>query len=390
MSILFGNEYEFLSSGQADYVCASFLDSSKFVVVYRDVSDSSHGTAKVGTVSGTTITFGEEAEFLSTGSTTWNTLSILDESQFVVGYRDGSDAGHGTAKVGTVSGTTITFGAESEFSSGGSTSQIQSIQLSGSKFVFIYRDVADGSHGTAKVGTVSGTTISFGAETEFVNSGVVIYLSISRLDSSKFVIAYTDSADANHGTAKIGTVSGTTITFGEEEEFAGGLITVFNEVAALNESKFIIAYQDITSGGHGLARIGTVSGTTITIGAATEFFSSGTASYLSVEKLTESQFAIMYSEDDNGDRGAAKIGTVSDTTIAFGEEAEFSSSSIFHSMAQFNGLQFLVAYRDQSDSDHGTVRIGNLIEESPVDLLAVGHQQMASFWHPENWKHRVR
>ena len=63
----FGAESEFVNTGfnGSDNTSAATLTPTSFVVVYEDVSDAGRGTAKIGTVSGTTITFGAENEFLS-------------------------------------------------------------------------------------------------------------------------------------------------------------------------------------------------------------------------------------------------------------------------------------------------------------------------------------
>jgi hypothetical protein len=76
------------------------------------------------------IIFGTEAEFQSAGGATYISVAVLSSSQFVVAYRDDFDSGHGTAKVGTISGTNITFGAEVEFRASAS-SEISAAALNG-------------------------------------------------------------------------------------------------------------------------------------------------------------------------------------------------------------------------------------------------------------------
>ena len=60
----FGSESEFLSSGNASSNDVTVLDSSGVVVAYWDADDDDRGKAKVGTVSGTSITFGDSVEFV--------------------------------------------------------------------------------------------------------------------------------------------------------------------------------------------------------------------------------------------------------------------------------------------------------------------------------------
>ena len=59
---LYGSEAVF-NSGTSNYVSLSFdpNTTNKFVVVYRDSSNSNYGTACVGTISGNSISFGSES-----------------------------------------------------------------------------------------------------------------------------------------------------------------------------------------------------------------------------------------------------------------------------------------------------------------------------------------
>ena len=203
LSISFGSEYVF-NSGATYYNSVIVLDSTHFVVTYDDGSNNDYGTAIVGTVSGTTISFGSEYVFNSAESN-YNSTAALDSTHFVVSYQDHGNSDYGTAIVGTVSGTTISYGSEYVFNSGSSNS-MGVITLDSTHFVVAYADGANGNHGTAIVGTVSGTTISYGSEYVF-NSGSTDYVSTAALDSTHFVVAYDDGGNSNYGTAIHGTYS---------------------------------------------------------------------------------------------------------------------------------------------------------------------------------------
>jgi len=105
--ITFGSEYVIATSETA-YNSVTALDATHFVVAYRDHSNSDYGTAVVGTVSGTAITFGSEYVFNS-AVTIYISATTLDATHFVVAYRDDGNSYYGTALVGTVSGSTITY-----------------------------------------------------------------------------------------------------------------------------------------------------------------------------------------------------------------------------------------------------------------------------------------
>ena len=83
------------------------------------------------------------------------------------------------------------------------------------KFVVLYQDAGNQGKITAKVGTVSGTTVSFGNSTAFSNAFAAGPLSAGYDSTSgKIIVAYRDGGNSDYGTAAVGTVSGTGISFG--------------------------------------------------------------------------------------------------------------------------------------------------------------------------------
>jgi len=355
----FGLESEFLPADGVIFTSIAVLSTTKFVVAYRDVADFSHGTAKVGTVSGTDITYGAEAEFL-VGSSNNVAVMSLSATVIVVAYKDNSDLGHGTAKIGTVSGTAITFGAETEFNSAGSSQDISLAKLSASTLVVVYRDSADLNHGTAKVGTVSGTDITFGAENEF-DSGASGQIAAAAVSATKFVVVYRPASTL--GTSKVGTVSGAAITFGAAVTFNGS--STFNQsVVGIDSTKVVVSYRDDGDGSKGKAKVGTISGTDITYGAATTFatlpqMSSGRT----LANLSSTAFAAVWHDLADLNHGTSRVGTVSGTDITFGTEIEFLSDATDSASGDVGGLNsgaYVVGYKDINNANHGTCKVGSL------------------------------
>ena len=101
------------------------FDSSnnKVVIAYRDNGNSDYGTAVVGTVSGTSISFGTPVVFESANSQQTSVTFDSSNNKVVIGYKDEGNSSHGTAIVGTVSGTSISFGSAVVFNAG-ETSQL--------------------------------------------------------------------------------------------------------------------------------------------------------------------------------------------------------------------------------------------------------------------------
>ena len=70
------------------------------------------------------------------------------------------------------------------------------------KYLFRYADYGNSGYGTSKVGTVSGTSISFGSASTFQSAAAAGYIS-SVYDSTnqKVVISYQDTGDNYYGTS---------------------------------------------------------------------------------------------------------------------------------------------------------------------------------------------
>lgn len=174
---------------------------------------------------------------------------------------------------------------------------------------------------------MSGITITTDTGTEF-ESGAAEYCSVARLDDTHFIIAYRDGDDANAGKVVVGTISGTSINMssGDIAEFESGE-AIYISITALSSSKFVISYVDDTDGDKCKAIVGTVSGTTITLGTIQEV-SANDCGYTSISNFpgdaTDSYFIVAYADTTNGDC-SCKFCTVSGTVITFG--AEYDSNT---------------------------------------------------------------
>ena len=155
-----GTAAEFESGGIVFTASVYDPDANRIIVAYSDAGDSDKGKAVVGTVNGTSISFGTPVEFeagnTSVGGVTYDT----NANRVVIAYKDAGNSNYGTAIVGTVSGTSISFGTAVVYNSGESTEQAITFDSSNNKVVICYRDNANSNHGTAIVGTV--THISLG------------------------------------------------------------------------------------------------------------------------------------------------------------------------------------------------------------------------------------
>ena len=248
-SISFGTAVNFDNS--IGYPSAAFDSANnKVVVMYQDGENSDRGSAIVGTVSGTSISFGSISVF-ETGTTTYSTAAYdSNAGKIVVAYRDGDNSGHGTAAVGTVSGTSVSFGTPVVFKGASASYISMAYDSTAQKVVILYQDNNAGTN-HAIVGTVSGTSISFGSEANVSTggggSGSIVYDSTA----NRSVVCYEDGGNSNYGTLKVGTVSGTSISFGDAAVFETAESKHFSTVFDSNSEKVVIAYRDDGNSNYG-------------------------------------------------------------------------------------------------------------------------------------------
>ena len=339
-------------------------NSNKVVIAYRDGGNNNYGTAVIGTVTPTTnsISFGTPVVFNSSGRSDLGNGSVAYDSsnnKVVIAYKDHGNSNYGTAVVGTVSGTSISFGTPVVFESAATNYPSATFDSTNNKVVIAYEDDANSDYGTAVVGTVSGTSISFGTPVVF-ESFSTSYHSIAYIGSGKVVISYRNSSDSK-SYAIVGTVSGTSISFGgARTQFTN--LSLYIKTTYVGNSKVVIAYRDTNSVSEGAAKVGTISGSSISFGSAVVFepdlFSYSSAAYDS----TNDKLVIAYQDGGNSNYGTAIVGTVSGTSISFGTHVVFESASVVNISAAYdsNSGKVVIAYTDYGNSQYGTAIVGTV------------------------------
>jgi len=346
-------------SATTDEICATFDSNlNKVVIAYKDEGNSNHGTAVVGTISGTTITFGTPVVWLSSQAIAIAIGFDSNSNKVVIAFNDFENSQHGKAVVGTVSGTSISFGSVSTFESAETKDCRMAFDSNLNKMVIAYRDNPNSNFGTAVVATVSGTSISFGTPVVFESAEVAKDELAIVFDSNanKVVISYSDGGNSNHGTAIVGTVSGTSISFGTAVVFEAASTDEIFAAFDSNSNKVVISYQDEGNSNHGTAIVGTVSGTSISFGSAVVFEAATTVRPAISFDSNANKVVIAYRDEGNSNHGTAIVGTVSGTSISFGSAVVFEAAASSRMFTTFdsNANTVVIAYRDEGNSNHGT------------------------------------
>ena len=360
-TISFGSEYKY-RTGTIEGASVSSFDSAKVVVVYAQTSGTDEGYGIVGSIANEDeLSYGSENAFVTANISYFPSVASLSSSQFVAVFKDGSDSDKGKAVIGNISGTTISsYGTVAEFSTGTVTT-IRVTALDSTHFMVVWER---GTKCYGIIGTVSGSTISFGSEYVFNSNTNSTGPDVSTIDSTHTVITYRDSAGDNEGEARIATISGSTISYGNAYRFGDASSNAqMVRCSVLDSTHFVVSWRKtdgVASSYRYKARIGVISGSTISYGTAQNIFDTQPANSIVCSAMNSSRFVLAYSI--SGGAGKAKVCEVVDgDDFTMGTEAEFSSNNVDSeykvTVQGLSSTSFIVIYSDYTDYD-GKSKIG--------------------------------
>jgi hypothetical protein len=319
------------SGTTASRTSTTYVSNNKFCVIYQHGGGSSYPNARIGTITGTSVSWGAATVIVSTTSTTFascydpvndKVVAALDLNTF------GSD--NGQTYVGTVSGTGISFGTKVQFASGTVYPYSMVYDTASGNCVIAY--VGVGSTLDAIVGAVSGTTITFGTAVQSTTGNKMIGCYNSSLNN--IAIAYFNPGSSNRGELRVATVTGTAISFGTAVVFSsdgtypGGI--AYDSV----QNKVLITYQNRGASDIGTGIVGTPSGTTMTFGATATFDTLGDYGSALFKGQAYSplgaQHIVGYSDAGDSAKGKYTIATISGTTPTFATPVQFDGAAVNH------------------------------------------------------------
>jgi hypothetical protein len=175
------------------------------VVAYQDGGDSDKGKARVLTTSGNegnrTITGGTIAEFEG-GAANWNAAAYDSaNNKVVIAYQDSDNSNYGTAVVGNVSGTNITFGTPVVFASETASEVTAYYDPDIARTVVGYKDAS--SNLKSIKGTVSGTSISFDTVITVNAGGADMHSAFYDTGQDRGVYVFRDGGNSDYGTSVV-------------------------------------------------------------------------------------------------------------------------------------------------------------------------------------------
>jgi len=282
------------------------LDSTH-VLVLRGKSTGSGVFAKVGTISGTSIDYGDEVKFMDiAGAIRGFTAAALSPTKFVATCHSHLIS-EGYVWAGSVSGNTITLGSGTQIFGGGRGADSISIVGMSSSGAVLHMN--DASMRTLSISGLSITETNDIASPDAVDNRTT---SLNKIDDTRFLFTYADAASGSYPTCTVCSLSGASITFGDPIRFpvSAGFPSAFELDIASETFALVGNYSNLHR-----VWIGTVSGTTMSIGPMNDTTHYGSSAAAYGTALSTNRITIM----DIG--GNIQVGEVSGTSITFGAES---------------------------------------------------------------------
>ena len=343
------------SGGSITATASGSISNGDAVVINTD------GT--VSSVSGTTITeaVGSEVVHVSTTIYDGGQAVVYDTAndKVVVFYDSGN---YIQARVGTVSGTSISYGSEQEAYDGSSTGgpgKINAVyEPNSGKILFSYKRSNNNLH--INVATLSGSTLSFGTSVEVLGNRAD-YNALATDGSGKTVILYADDNNNNYGFAKVVTLSGNTISLGSATTVFGADY-VFDIAAAYDASvgRFFF-FMASGSNSRVKGNVGSVSGSTLTVGTVTNVDTSSRDTAAAYDPVAK-RIVVAYSKySSSGGRARVVKLSSSDNSFTLGDTIITESSGF----ADNNKLEYhtaadrmiLAYFHNDGADDDGFIRV---------------------------------
>ena len=354
-SVTGGSLTTFQSGSGVTYVSGAYdTNANKTVLAYTNLANSNYGTGVVitpntstltstnllglasdaisNTATGTINTWGSRNEaavpVLATGSTTNLTGKTqspypditydITQDKFVVFFEDANNSNYGAAVVVTVSGSTVSFGTPVVFNSGTTIALGATYSQANGRHVVVYPNYSDSQKATAAVGTVSGTSISFGTPVVFdstttntqcsvaYNSTLGKYLAGAMTTTIKVTVLTVDPSDNS-------------ITFGTPVSLTGAR---YKPNIASNESASDFVLTNNLNDNQAEAHLISVSGTTPTVEDTETISSVVSTSYprTGLVFLENNKFVCVTSQSNTNSMFTRTI-TVSGTSLSIGTQS---------------------------------------------------------------------
>lgn len=320
----------------------------------------------------------DAASQFEANDTSYMESAYLDTDKFVVCYADSGAAGQ--CRVGVVTGTSISWGTEEQFVADAVIfgSAIGVCRLDTDKFAVVYTDDGQADDGYVVAGSVSGDTITFGTPVEFANTDVE-WQNCAGIATDKIIIGFDDETNSDTGTGVACSASGLTMSCGALNDYAGtDYYAQYNHPAKLDDDKFVMAFRGADAS-DGFVVAGTTSGNTITWGSVVTITTNNVSNTFTCSPQDTDRFVVVYNNETNT-AGHVVAGTTSGTVITLGSVTDFNPTSQDTGAVAcgfISATKFIVTYPDVGNSSFGSVVLCT-VDWSTRDTSCITEEVFAS------------
>lgn len=347
MSYTLSNESVFYSGSVTNTNTCS-LSTTVIISAYNR---NSNIYAKVGTISGTTISWGSETLLVTAGKFTGSSqMCAISSSLFVLTYSNNSNSYPYTVAC-TVSGTTITVGTPVQVNNSALLCPPTICNMGADSFAIAY---SRSGASYAVVGTISTRTITLGSASYFVAQNVLI-TQITRLSSTDFVVSYTDSY-YHYLYQRSATISGKTITYGTLLTSLSYTSTCIN--VALSSTKYISFYTDGSN--YLRSNVYSISSGTITLLTSQNLNSSSTTNVLSLG-YNSSYGSIIYVIGGVAIVNLFNVDGLDNISISDSTNLNGGGLTDYINNYLLDSSTLIIGYQDTSNYSYGTSVIASIV-----------------------------
>ena len=330
----FNSEQDFQSGGGA-YLSSVSIGSNKFILTWRDPSGVLPMKAVVGEIDsanntisyGTTVTYDTPSSFGGATEVVWDS----DNSKFAIFYY----INNATMKVviGTVSGTTLSFGTAVTYETSFYNQPCASYAGNG-KFIVYHHDTNNSNYLVGYGVSVSGTTPTVGTKTTLDSASIQLTRSAVWNDTAERSVIFYRTSSIQSAARVVKITTGTTLSVGAKSSSFGGQAQQAPYGAAeVTGTKNVLCATIREASGYGaMVTVGTIDDSTETISLSSDYvflsyadgYTSLAYSSVGYDPVTGAVLAVCRDNNATGDESFAVLGTLSGTTITFGSEAGYT------------------------------------------------------------------
>ena len=320
-SVTFGTATLFSSSDTRYISCAYDPDEDKFIVFYARNGSSDYLYYQVGSYSGTnSITWSSSGETALYSNAIQHNVAIYDTTNDKINIIWNNQGNELRSCTGDVeSNDTLTLGSTVEITSDNPDTVSGVFYASEGKMVIVYRNSTQNGKGYYTVGTYAATnSATWSTPTTWNTDTVDKVNAVYDSNVNRMVVLYRDTNNSNYGTAVVGSLSGTTMTWGTPVVFNTGDTEEISSTFDSTNNKVIISYKDIGDSNYTKVIVGTVGGSnnrSISFGSELSVNNTGTTNTAVVYDPDQDRSVVFYNDGTlNGTASAKVLSTATNTT----------------------------------------------------------------------------